>query len=232
MAGRLLYRALRMMHAMARADDATLRAALRLAPSASAALSALAALDEPLSYARPFSGDAMAPLLNGGGPGARDTLVVRALRPLLRVMPLRVMPDRVFVGDVVVVEDPEEPARRYVRRVAAVQGGEMVSEGGGGEPFRIPAGHCWVVRENEGAETARDSTFFGPVALERVVGRVMYAIRSGADHGRVASSPAAMAADALVLQQERVAPHIDAHGLRVRSEAAAKRDTAAAADKE
>lgn len=226
-----MYRALRAAHAAARMDEATLRAALG-APSAGAALAALAALDAPLSYARPFSGPAMAPLLNGGGAAARDTLVVRALRPAPRASP-----DRVFVGDVVVVEDPEEPVRRYVRRVAAMEGGEMVSEEDGDEPFRIPPEHCWVVRENAAAVDARDSTLFGPVALRHVVGRVMYAIRSSVDHGRVVSSRFAMATDEIVLQQELVAPHIDAHGLRVKSEAAAKReadarDAAAAAGKE
>jgi hypothetical protein len=224
MAGRALYRLLRVANVYG--QDAKVRAAMS-APSVIDSMSRLAELDKPLSYALPFTGDAMAPLLNGGGGAQeRNTLVIRQLNPSPQAFL-----NRVYVGDVVVVQDPGDARRKYVRRIAALEGGEMESSVPGDTPFRIPAEHCWVVRENEGAEVAPDSTLFGPLGLKHVIGRVMYAIRTSVDHGRLSYSAWGMATDEIVLRQEPVAPHIDAHGRRMQSEAAA-REGAAASEKE
>lgn len=117
-------------------------------------------------------------------------------------------PNRVHVNDVVVIRDPNDVRRKYVRRVVALSGEEMVSEDKEEESFRVPAQHCWVVRDNANAEYAPDSTTFGPLTLSNILGRVMYAIRSATDHGRVLNSAYGMLEDSIVLASEP--PPLDA----------------------
>ena len=57
-------------------------------------------------------------------------------------------------GDVVVLRDPENPARHLVKRIAS-----MATSGG-----------YFVVGDN--LEASRDSRAFGPVAKDLIVGRV------------------------------------------------------------
>lgn len=115
---------------------------------------------------------------------------------------------QVYIDDVVVVRDPTDARRKYVRRVAGLPGDELVSDLAGERSMQIPGDHCWVVRDNEAAVDSPDSRKFGPLSLEHILGRVMYAIRSATDHGRVASSPYAMASDSIVLAQEPIAPYL------------------------
>lgn len=224
---RVLYRMLRAANVIGTVDEPKIRAAMN-APTFLESIAKLTELDKPLSYALPFTGNAMEPLLNAGtgsSSGRRDTVVIRHLNPV----PQNIL-NRVHVNDVVVIQDPSDSRRKYVRRIAALEGAEMSSEAPGDEPFRIPADHCWVLRENEKALEAPDSRFFGPLGLQCIIGRVMYAIRSATDHGRVVYSPVGMATDELVLRQpeEAVAPFIDAHSKRTRNEAAAAAAEAAA----
>lgn len=62
---------------------------------------------------------------------------------------------RVRAGDVAVVRDPHRPVRLLVKRVESVGAAGVV-----------------VVGDNPGA--SRDSRAFGPVPLDRVVGRAWY----------------------------------------------------------
>lgn len=62
-------------------------------------------------------------------------------------------------GDLVVVEDPEVPTRFLVKRVSETFGAREVHLKG----------------DNEAA--SRDSRTFGPVALERIVGKVWMRLR-------------------------------------------------------
>ena len=55
----------------------------------------------------------------------------------------------VFVGDVVVVRDPEKSENRLVRRVAAIEGHEMVSKDEKDEPFVLEEDQCWVLADND-----------------------------------------------------------------------------------
>lgn len=112
------------------------------------------------------------------------------------------------MDDVVVVRDPQDARRKYVRRVAGLAGDELVSDRQGDRSMRIPGDHCWVVRDNEAAHDSPDSRKFGPLSIEHILGRVMYAIRSATDHGRVVSSPYAMASDSIVLAHEPITQHI------------------------
>lgn len=148
----------------------------------------------------------MSPALNPSATtdaDERDRLVIRRLGGKTQTFL-----NRVYVDDVVVVRDPTDARRKYVRRVAGLAGDELVSDRDGEGSFKVPGDHCWVVRDNESAETSPDSRMFGPLSLENILGRVMYAIRSATDHGRVASSPYAMASDAIVLAHEPVAEHL------------------------
>jgi nickel-type superoxide dismutase maturation protease len=62
-------------------------------------------------------------------------------------------------GDLVVVEDPEVPSRFLVKRVSDASGPREVR----------------LTGDNEAA--SRDSRAFGPVAIERIVGKVWLRLR-------------------------------------------------------
>lgn len=56
---------------------------------------------------------------------------------------------QVFIGDVVLMKDPEKPNDRIVRRLAAVEGYEMASKEEQDEPFILEKDQCWVLADNE-----------------------------------------------------------------------------------
>ncbi len=91
-----------------------------------------------------------------------------------------------------------------VRRVAASEGEEMVSDDPDEASFRLPPGTCWVLADNEALEPKQviDSRSFGPLPYKHIVGRVLYHARSAHDHGVVENSKRAMALDAPVLAAE------------------------------
>ncbi|TKY52743.1 Mitochondrial inner membrane protease subunit 1 [Spatholobus suberectus] len=113
-------------------------------------------------------------------------------------------PTRVFVGDVVVLKDPEKPNNYLVRRLTAIEGYEMVSTDEKDESFILEKDQCWVVAENEKlkAKEANDSRTFGPVQMTDIVGRVIYYLQSAVDHGRVQNSHFSMRKDTPVLEVE------------------------------
>ncbi len=100
-----------------------------------------------------MAGAAMAPALNKAALKDRDALeklVVRCIaRPSAR---------SVFVGDVVAFTSPLTPSKDdvsnvLVRRVAAVDGDELVAPSADGkddeeEVMEVPKGHCWVLADN------------------------------------------------------------------------------------
>lgn len=202
---RFLYRILRVVNVIGTIEESQVRGALR-SSSVMQRLQALIAadLDKPLSYALPLTGNAMSPSLNEGVNDmntARDRLVIRRLSGTTQSFL-----NRVYVNDVVVIRDPNDQRRKYVRRITALEGTQLLNKYGQ-PPLRVPANHCWVQRDNENA-AAPDSTSFGPLALNYVIGRVMYAIRSATDHARVTNSPYAMASDAIVMAQEPVSQYL------------------------
>lgn len=56
---------------------------------------------------------------------------------------------RISIGDVVVLKDPANSSNFLVRRLAAVEGYEMVSSDEKDEPFVLEENHCWVLADNE-----------------------------------------------------------------------------------
>uniref|UniRef100_A0A7S0T6I0 Peptidase S26 domain-containing protein n=1 Tax=Erythrolobus madagascarensis TaxID=708628 RepID=A0A7S0T6I0_9RHOD len=147
-----------------------------------------------------MTGSAMAPTINGGKDGTgggdvKEQLWIRRLE--------HVSEESVFNDDVVVVVDPEDDRRKYVRRITAMPGEEMVSKKAEEPPFVIPDNHCWVMCDNLNGKP--DSRWFGPLALDKIIGRVLYAARNATDHARVRNSDAAMAIDDAVLAIEEPA---------------------------
>ncbi|KAK1355774.1 SAP-like protein BP-73-like [Heracleum sosnowskyi] len=113
-------------------------------------------------------------------------------------------PTQVFVGDIVVMKDPEKSENHLVRRLAAVEGYEMVSKDEKEEPFVLEKDQCWVLADNENLKPkeAKDSRIFGPVPMTDIVGRVIYCLRTAVDHGPVQNSNFGMRRDSPVLEVE------------------------------
>ncbi|CAI9107624.1 OLC1v1007025C6 [Oldenlandia corymbosa var. corymbosa] len=146
-----------------------------------------------LTYVHWTKGEEMAPTIGPQG----GTLLVRRL----------ISPDssRVDVGDVVVLKDPENSDNLIVRRLAAVEGYEMVSKDEKDEPFVLDDDECWVVADNENMkpkQEAYDSRTFGPVSMSNIVGRVLYCLRNAVDHGPVNNSETSMRKDSAILEVE------------------------------
>lgn len=190
------------------AASAAAAGALRAGAEPSSALAAaLAEARRPLT--RPLRVDAAAarqfggPLLPPGGSSAAS-IAPSAAAVLLRRLPGAAAAS-VEVQDVVAID---VGGTTLLRRVAATEGAEMVSDDADDEGFVLPAGHCWVTVDAEGeaavgsGATPQDSRAFGPLPYTSILGRAIYAVRSAVDHGPVQNSAAASAADAAVLESE------------------------------
>lgn len=145
-----------------------------------------------LTYLHWSKGEEMAPTITTQG----GTLLVRKLPSA--------DPTRVFVGDVVILKDPEKSDDYLVRRLAAIEGYEMVSTDEKDKPFVLEEDECWVVSDNEALKPkdARDSRTFGPVPMTDIVGRVIYSLRTAVDHGPVQNSRFGMQKDSPILAVE------------------------------
>ncbi|KAG0486686.1 hypothetical protein HPP92_008781 [Vanilla planifolia] len=137
------------------------------------------------------------------GEEMEPTLPAQGGSVLIRKM-INPVPTQVFVGDVILMKDPEKPNDRLIRRLAAVEGYEMASKDEKDEPFILENDQCWVLSDNESLKLkeARDSRLFGPVPMSDILGRVIYAMRSAVDHGPVQNSYLAMNQDSSVLAVE------------------------------
>ncbi|KAJ7298960.1 hypothetical protein O6H91_Y228100 [Diphasiastrum complanatum] len=145
-----------------------------------------------LTFTHRFKGEEMSPTFKTQG----ETLLVRSL-PLAS-------PRSVFVGDVVMFKDPEDPNKLIVRRVAALEGDEMISTNENDKPFTLEKGQCWVLADNHSLvpKSAQDSRTFGPLDMKNIVGRAIYSSHSSVDHGHVQNSDEAMRRDSAVLAVE------------------------------
>ncbi|NP_001132125.1 hypothetical protein Zm00014a_005358 [Zea mays] len=136
--------------------------------------------------------EAMAPIVSPTG----GAVLVRKLANL--------SPTEVFVGDVVLLKDPEKSGNFVIRRLAALEGYEMVSNDEKDEPFVLEKDQCWVLADNLvlKPKEARDSRLFGPVPMTDILGRVIYSLRTAVDHGLVENSGMATKLDGPVLAVE------------------------------
>lgn len=147
-------------------------------------------------------GPAMAPELNRRSKIDKDAVE----RLVLRTIP-RPSPGTVAVGDVVALTNPLHPNDTnnvLVRRVAAVEGAQMVSDSSSDQPFILPSGHCWVLADNTelGPHEVIDSRTFGALDMSKILGRVIYYASSATEHGDVVNSPQSREADAPIIEQE------------------------------
>ncbi|XP_059626025.1 mitochondrial ATP-independent inner membrane protease subunit 2-like [Cornus florida] len=145
-----------------------------------------------LTYLHWNKGEEMVPTIAGLG----GTLLVRKI-PQADL-------EQVFVGDVVVLEDPEISGNYLVRRVAATKGYEMVSNDEKDEPFVLGKDQCWVLADNGNLtpKDANDSRTFGPISMKGIVGRVLYRLTTAVDHGPVKNSNFSVPLDSPVLEVE------------------------------
>nr|VDD41676.1 unnamed protein product [Brassica oleracea] len=158
-----------------------------------------------ITYLHSGKGQEMSPTM-----GAHDnTLLVRKL-PVVDTSDTHLdfivfaLSRYVFVGDAVVLKDPNETDKFLVRRLAALEGSEMVSSDEKEEPFVLEKDQCWVVAENQEMKSkeAYDSRTFGPVSMADIVGRAIYCLRTAVDHGPVSNSEFAMEEDSPLLAVE------------------------------
>ncbi|XP_077228844.1 mitochondrial ATP-independent inner membrane protease subunit 2-like [Tasmannia lanceolata] len=131
------------------------------------------------------------------------TIIEQGRTLLVRKLPFA-DPFHVFVGDVVVLRDPEYFGKYLIRTLAAVEGHEMASTDKKDTPFILENDQCWVVSTNDTLKPkkARDSRTFGPVSMTGIVGRVIYSFQTAVEHGCVVNSDFAMQYDHPVLAVE------------------------------
>ncbi|DBB11480.1 TPA: hypothetical protein ACH3X3_006889 [Trebouxia sp. C0006] len=148
------------------------------------------------------AGSSMAPVLNAKAltdPDAKEKLLLRVFpRPSFKSL---------YTGDIVALQSPLSAQQQVlVRRLAAVEGEEMVSDDPDLESWSLPENHCWVLSETAtfkpDAPTDIDSRTFGPLPVENIIGRVIYQATSVTEHGPTSNTPEAMADDAAVLDAE------------------------------
>jgi len=95
----------------------------------------------------------------------RMEVVGPSMRPALEPgdWAIAIVPARVRRGDIVVVEHPERPGLEIVKRAVNVSG-DVAPDG-----FAL-VNQVWI--EGDEPESSTDSRRFGPVAIDRVRGRV------------------------------------------------------------
>ncbi|CAF2261421.1 unnamed protein product, partial [Brassica napus] len=153
-----------------------------------------------ITYLHSVKREGMAPTM---GPHD-NTLLVRKLPDVDTRYVVKSFYRYVSVGDAVVLKDPNETHKYLVRRLAALEGSEMVSSDEKDEPFLLKKDQCWVVAENKDMKSkeAYDSRSFGPVSLADIVGRAIYCMRTAVDHGPVSNSEFSMQEDSPILAVE------------------------------
>ncbi|KAI8463423.1 MAG: hypothetical protein J3K34DRAFT_444121 [Monoraphidium minutum] len=174
------------------------------------------AYKKPLTSAMYIAGAAMAPGINKAAQEDKHALEKLVLRRIPRPSPRSVA-----VGDVVAFSSPLDAQGDHVmvRRVAALEAHEMISDDDADASFRIPPGHCWVLADNPelGPPDVIDSRAFGYLPMTSILGRIIYKVRSSDAHGPVINSPMAAAADAPVIDAE-----VDAEALAADMDDAAR----------
>jgi signal peptidase I len=150
-------------HPRGRGSSGPLSLPLRTAATAVAAVgfAAIAAL-RPGRFE--VEGRSMAPTLE---PGDR-LLVLRALH--------------YGIGDLVVVPDPRDGSRAFVKRIAALPGGRVSVDG---LTIEAAEGECVLLGDNPQAST--DSRTLGPVRMDDIAGRCVYRYHPPQRAGRLGS---------------------------------------------
>lgn len=168
-----------------------------------------AASEDAMTRIFEFRGGAMKPSLGstndargksaGSSLGEKEYLLARRLAHPFR---------SARVGDVVAFAHPSGDSRTLVRRVSALEGDELVDVTNA-SVYVVPKDHAWVTADADADGEVvgkkgrhEDSRSFGPVHARSLEWRVIYSLRSAADHGAVENSELARVADAPVLEAE------------------------------
>ncbi|KAH9602317.1 hypothetical protein KSS87_010899, partial [Heliosperma pusillum] len=132
---------------------------------------------------------------------------------------------QINVGDVVVLQDPSDSKNYIIRRLAAVEGYEMVSTNEDDEPFVLEEGQGWVLSDKKslsqkdmredsvvvggcvglrcgGVVESKDSRTFGPISMSDILGRIVYRFRTLDDHGFMVNNKLSMTYDMPVIYME------------------------------
>jgi hypothetical protein len=141
---------------------------------------------KPLTKVIKFTGPAMAPVLNRSFP--KDHTSYEYLLMHRNIAP---SPRNVLIGDVICFKHPLRgvgPNALMVRRVVVCGGGLLESEDA---QMQLAPDTVWVTADNPKLEPpdVEDSRTFGPLHLDRVIGRCIYAIRSKTDRELIVNNP-------------------------------------------
>ncbi|XP_074282293.1 mitochondrial ATP-independent inner membrane protease subunit 2-like isoform X2 [Silene latifolia] len=111
---------------------------------------------------------------------------------------------QINVGDVVVLQDPSNSKNYIIRRLAAVEGHEMVSTNEDDEPFVIEEGQGWVLADKKSLspKESKDSRTYGPISMSDIVGRIVYRFRTLDDHGFMRNNKLSRTYDMPILYME------------------------------
>jgi len=164
---------------LGKAKNAT-KAFARVAGGFAAAGLATLYLDQNIAGARIAEGPSMSPLLNKieyteakfadiEHPN-RDSQNRNDLVILIRKFELE-------RGDVVVLEDPKRKYNTLIKRVVALEGDQIVPLGFNDvllEPVTLQEGEAWV-ESDAGGFRWRDSHMFGPIRVETIEGKAIFA---------------------------------------------------------
>lgn len=88
---------------------------------------------------------------------------------------LRLFPDSLHRGDLVVLQSPIHPERRICKRIIGLPGDVLCVDPSGEcapstEHVIVPKGHVWIIGDN--ATHSRDSRIYGPVSMSLIQGKI------------------------------------------------------------
>jgi len=110
------------------------------------------------------------------GPSMFPTLAEKGEVVVEDRLTLRLFPDRIARGDLVVLKSPIMPERIICKRVLGLPGDIVCVDPTGEaapstEHVVVPKGHIWIGGDN--APYSRDSRIYGPVSMSLLQGKLM-----------------------------------------------------------
>ena len=93
---------------------------------------------------------------------------------------VRLNPEKLQRGELVILKSPVEPQRIICKRIIGLAGDTVCVDPTGQlapstEHVLVPKGHIWIVGDN--AAESRDSRWYGPVPIALVHGRLFARVR-------------------------------------------------------
>src|SRR5271156_4261269 len=109
------------------------------------------------------------------GPSMLPTLAVSGEVVIEDCISVRLNPDKLQRGELVVLKSPLDPQRTICKRIIGLPGDTVCVDPTGRlapstEHVLVPKGHIWISGDN--AAESRDSRLYGPVPIALVHGRL------------------------------------------------------------